>query len=72
MELRLQEHKDGLTKSTAGRSPTLAYFEERRGNKEELNEGEDFLTQLNAKNPRAIRRIVNDWQRLMRLVDIEI
>ena len=71
VELRLQGHRDGLTKSTTGRNPRLVFFEERRGNKEELIEEEDFLTELNAKNPRAIRRIVNDWQRLMKLVDIE-
>lgn len=71
LELRLQEHKDGLTTSTKGNNPRLAYFEERKGNKDELNEEENVLTQLNVRNPRAIRRMVNDWQKLMRLVEIE-
>lgn len=52
-------------------NPKIIFYEDWRGKKEELNDEEDFLTQLNAKNPRAIRRIVNDWQRLMKLVDIE-
>jgi len=71
VELRLQEHRDGLTKSTSGKNPRLVFFEEWKGSKEDLNEEEDSLTQLNAKNPRVIRRLVNNWQRLMRLVAIE-
>ena len=71
LELRLQEHRDGLTISTKGKSLRLVFFEERRGNKERLNEEENALTQVNVRNPRAIRRKVNDWQRLMRLVEIE-
>ena len=72
LELRLQEHRDGLTQSTKGKNPKLVFFDERKGNKEDLNEEENVLTQINARNPRAIRRIVNDWQRLMRLVEIEV
>ena len=71
LELRLQEHRDGLTQSTKGRNPKLVFFEERKGNKEDLNERENVLTKANARNPRIIRRIVNDWQKLMRMVDIE-
>ena len=71
IELRLQEHRDGLTQSTAGKNPKLVFFEEWRGDKGALNDEEDLLTQLNSKTPRAIRRIVNDWQRLMKLVQIE-
>lgn len=71
IELRLQEHRDGLTHSTAGKNPQLVFFEEWRGQKEELKDEEDLLTKLNTRNPRAIRRIVNDWQRLMKLVQME-
>ena len=71
LELRLQEHRDGLTLSTKGKNPRLVFFDEWKGNKEDLNEQENVLIQANARNPRAIRRIVNDWQRLMKLVQIE-
>ena len=36
IELRLQEHRDGLTRSTVGKNPQLVYFEEWRGRKEAL------------------------------------
>ena len=71
LELRLREHQDGLTRSTAGKKPRLVYFEEWHGNRQELIEEENRLTLLNQRNPRAIRRIVIEWQRLIRLVDIE-
>lgn len=70
IELRLQEHRDGLTQSTAGKNPQLVFFEEYRGDKEKLNDEEGVLTQLIARNPRAIRRIVSDWRRLMKLVQM--
>ncbi len=69
--LRLQEHRDGLTRSTKGKNPQLVYFEERRGDKDVLDEAEERLTMLNKRNPRAIRRIVAKWQSLIRLVHVE-
>ena len=69
--LRLQEHRDGLTRSPNGRNPQLVYFEERRGDKHVLHEAEERLTMLNKRNPRAIRRIVAKWQSLIRLVHVE-
>ena len=71
LELRLQKHRDGLTRSTVGRHPRLVYFEERIGDREILVEDERDLTLVNKRNPRAIRRIVTGWQRLIRQVHIE-
>ena len=71
LELRLQEHRDGQTKSTAGKNPRLVWFEQWEGNQESLNEQEDALTRLGVSNPRALRRKVNEWQRLYTLVDFE-
>ena len=36
LELRLQEHRDGQTKSTAGKNPRLVWFEQWEGNQPEL------------------------------------
>ena len=71
LELRLQEHRDGLTRSTKGKNPGLVCFEQWGGSKEELDKEEQHLTLLNAQNPRAIRRKVNEWQRFMRLIKFE-
>jgi len=71
LEMRLREHKDGLTKSTAGKNPRLVFFEKHIGDREALKDDEDYLTVLNKRNPRQIRRIVADWQRLIKLVSIE-
>ena len=47
------------------------YFEELIGDREAVDEEEKRLILLNNRNPRAIRRILADWQRLYRLVDFE-
>ena len=70
LELRFREHVDGSTPSTRGKHPKLVYFQEWVGERDELNEGEDFLTQLANRNPRAIRRMVEEWQKPLRLVDL--
>ena len=71
LELRVKEHQDGLTKSTAGKNPRLAFFQKWTLGKEFLDEYEEDLTLLNKSNPRAIRRGVTEWQRLIRLVHVE-
>ena len=71
LESRLQEHRDGKTKSTRNRHPRLVWFEKFFGARESVAEGEQELTLLNKQNPRAIRRIINNWQRLIRLVDTQ-
>jgi predicted GIY-YIG superfamily endonuclease len=71
LELRLREHQDGLTRSTQGKHPKLVWFEKSFGDRESVDEQEQELTLLNKSNPRRIRRIVADWQRLIRLVHLE-
>ena len=62
---RMMEHRDGTTKSTAGRNPKLVWFTtiSTRQRAEEL---EADLEELCDKNPREIRRRV---RRLQDLVD---
>ena len=71
MEIRLKEHQDGKTRSTKGKHPKLVWFEKWTGNRDELKEEEDYLTKLVKQNPRAIRRMVAEWQKPFRLVDLE-
>ncbi|MEE8473438.1 MAG: GIY-YIG nuclease family protein [Dehalococcoidia bacterium] len=71
LEIRLKEHQDGRTRSTKGKHPKLVWFEKSQGNREELKEEEDDLTRLAKHSPRAIRRMVAEWQRPLRLVDLE-
>ncbi|MFQ5861189.1 MAG: GIY-YIG nuclease family protein [Dehalococcoidia bacterium] len=71
LELRLAEHLDGKARSTRGKHPKLVYFDTYVGNREELDEDERDLTRLAKKNPRAIRRIVAEWQRPLKLVTLD-
>lgn len=72
LQIRIREHSDGVgANATRGKDPKLAWFEKWVGNREQLNEEEDILTQLAIRNPRAIRRLVDDWQRLLKLVNFE-
>jgi len=69
LEIRLKEHEDGLTRSTAGKHPKLVWFERWEGETKELNAEEDFLTQMANKQPRRLRQMIADWQGPLRLVD---
>ena len=72
LELRLAEHRDGLTKSTANRGkPRLVWFERWVGNREELDDEEQILTRLAKEEPRAIRRMVAEWQRPLKLLELD-
>ncbi|HLF03662.1 MAG TPA: GIY-YIG nuclease family protein [Dehalococcoidia bacterium] len=71
LEMRLKEHQDGSTSSTRGKHPELVWFRRVVGDREFVNEEEQRLTLLNKNNPRRIRRMVADWQRLIRLVSLE-
>ena len=71
LEIRLKEHQDGLTKTTAGKHPKLVWFEKWYGDRDELNAEEDHLMMLAKQNPRAIRRKIAEWQRPIRLVDLD-
>ncbi len=72
LEMRLQEHSDGVVASTKGRNPKLVWFEKRIGDRRGLNQEEDALTRLAVRNPRAIRAMVAAWQRPLRLVDLDV
>ena len=71
LEIRIEEHQDGTTKSTVGRNPKLVWFEEWTDTREALNDREDSLTILNKTNPRVLRRMIHEWNRLLKLVDFE-
>ena len=71
LEIRLQEHHEGMTRSTRGKNPKLVWFEKFFGDKEAVEEDEKQLTMLSKKNPRAIRRIIANWRAEVRLVDLD-
>jgi len=71
LEIRLKEHEDGLTKTTAGKHPKLVWFEKRAGDRGELNAEEEHLMMLARHNPRVIRRKIIEWQPPLRLVDLQ-
>ena len=72
LEIRLQEHSDGVVASTRGKNPKLVWFEEWIGDRRGLNGEEDTLTRLAITNPRTIRVKVAAWQRPLRLVDLQV
>ena len=71
LAIRLKEHNDGTTRSTKGKHPRLVYFKQWVGRTKELNESEDILNRLARENLRAIRRMVEEWQQPLRLVDLD-
>ena len=70
LTLRAQEHSDGRTTSTRGKHPSLVWFQEWIGRRDELNHEEDALTHIAINRPRALRRMIEEWQRPLRLVDL--
>ena len=65
---RLSEHRDGKTKSTAGKNPRLVWFDT-VDTREEAAEGEAYLKRLIDKNEREVRRMVTEFLDLIREVD---
>ena len=65
---RLMEHRDGQTKSTAGKDPKLVWFEV-VDTREDAEEMEAELKHLRDKNLREIRRMVLDFQDLVKELD---
>ena len=65
-ELRegLMEHRDGTTKSTAGKEPKLVWFST-VSTREQATELEAQLKELCNRNPREIRRRVRKFQDLV-------
>jgi predicted GIY-YIG superfamily endonuclease len=58
------EHKDGQTKSTAGRSPRLQWFEIVPSRDEAASQEVD-LKKLIDKNPREVRKMVIEFKDLI-------
>ncbi len=67
---RMGEHRDGKTRSTAGKNPLLVWFEDVE-TREDAAQGEAYLKELIDKNEREVRRMVNDFQDLVSLVHLE-
>jgi len=69
LEIRLREHQDGRTRSTHGKNPKLVWYEEWIGQRDALNHREDELTLMALNRPRQVRRMIEEWQKPLRLVD---
>jgi predicted GIY-YIG superfamily endonuclease len=67
---RMSEHRDNTTVSTAGRHPSLRYFEI-LPSRETAASREAELKELARSNPRQIRRLIIGFQDLVRLVQLE-
>ena len=67
---RMSEHRDNRTVSTAGRNPSLQYFEI-LPSREVATLREAELKKLARSNPRQIRRIIIGFQDLIRQVQLE-
>ncbi len=67
---RMGEHRDGKTRSTAGKDPLLVWFDV-VDTREEAADGEAYLKELIDKNEREVRRMVNEFQDLVSLVHLE-
>ena len=67
---RMSEHRDNRTVSTAGRNPSLQYFEI-LPSREAATSREAELKELVASSPRQIRRIIIGFQDLIRLVQLD-
>jgi hypothetical protein len=59
-----------MTASTKGKHPRLVWFQKIEGNRDEVNAQEDELTRLALNSPRVIRRMVEQWRKPLRLVDL--
>ena len=64
LRARMWEHKDGQTKSTAGRSPRLQWFEIVSSRDEAASQEVD-LKKLIDKNPREVRKLVIEFKDLI-------
>ena len=71
LEMRFKEHQDGLTPSTKGKHPKLVWFRKWPLGRAELLEEERDMQQWVKDYPRQARRMITDWQRLIKLVDLE-
>ena len=67
---RMGEHRDGKTRSTAGKNPLLVWFEV-VDTREEAAEAEAHLKELIDRNEREVRRMINEFQDIISLVHRE-
>ncbi len=67
---RMGEHRDGKTRSTAGKNPLLVWFDV-VDTREEAAGAEAYLKELIDRNEREIRRMVNEFQDIISLVHRE-
>ena len=68
LRIRLTEHNDGLTKSTRGKKPVLVWSTIVK-TRAQATSFEVALKKKIDKNPRAIRRMVMEFQDLIREVE---
>ena len=71
LEMLLREHQGNMTPSTKGKSPRLVWFERWIGNRKELDAEENAMARAARRTPWAISRMVIEWQRPLRLVDLD-
>lgn len=71
LEMRLKEHQDCQTPTTRGRNPKLVWFQKWGWGRRELLEREREMQQWVKDSPREVRRMIADWQRLIKLIDLE-
>ena len=67
---RMGEHRDGKTRSTAGKNPLLVWFDV-VDTREEAAKGEAYMKELIDRNEREVRRMVNEFQDLISLIHLE-
>lgn len=65
---RLSEHRDGRTKSTSGKNPRMVWFTTVE-TRDEATKLESELKKLVDRNPREIRRMIVEFQDLVRELD---
>jgi predicted GIY-YIG superfamily endonuclease len=72
MAIRLQEHRDGSQAQTKGKNPRLVYFEEFLGRRDDANEREQQLTQLNQTpgGRRQLRVAIERFRTPLKLLDL--
>ena len=70
LEIRLKEHQDGITRSTAGKHPKLLWFKRWEGDIKELDSEEAMLSLMTKGQPRSISRMIAEWQHPLRLIDL--
>ena len=71
LEIRMKEHRDGTTASTRGKNLKLVWFRRWPLGRGELLEEEREMQRWVRDYPRQARRMIADWQRLIRLVDVD-